>query len=132
MANRTLLCFVFASLCAWACAAAPSTDFQPVTTTKDDNNAPVDLAFSHPAAPSPDLAHAPLLGPGPSDGGIMPSSDGSMSSGGGPCGPITLDGICDGNILKWCDSVSNMVETLDCTILGGCTVDSTGFADCVS
>jgi len=130
MARRSLLSLVVASLCAWACGTPPSTRLHPGTTPKDDSNGPVDPALGHPA--SPDLANAPQTTHpdlGPSDGGLP--SDGDTESG-DPCGSVTLDGECDGATLKWCEVGTMTLQTLDCTILGGCTVDSMGFADCVS
>ena len=61
-------------------------------------------------------------GPGTDPGmGTMPPS-------GGQCGAITYDGICEGNVLSYCDDETGTPMSYQCTT---CNCESDGWCDCV-
>jgi hypothetical protein len=53
---------------------------------------------------------------GASGSGVGGSSAGSRSN--APCGDLTRNGRCAGNVYEWCDYFTDAVATLDCTLLG--------------
>ena len=53
---------------------------------------------------------------GSSGSGVGGSSAGSSSN--GPCGDVTQNGRCAGNVYEWCDYFAGGVARLDCTPLG--------------
>jgi hypothetical protein len=47
---------------------------------------------------------------------IAQGMDAGPSDGGGPCGAVTTQGSCNGNVVTYCDTNLNQVVTYDCTM----------------
>ncbi len=69
---------------------------------------------------------------GSGNGGGSGGSGGGSGGGGGPsageCGPITYDGVCDGDVLSFCDEDGTFVSY---ACGGPCDCDEEGFCDCL-
>jgi hypothetical protein len=78
--------------------------------------------------PAPD-PEDPGAGTGGSSGGTGGSSG---SAGGGDCGSVTYEGVCDNDVLSYCDN--GALKTLDCSANGGaCGWNaSKGYNDCLA